>query len=231
MTTPNHRRSSPQVEPGCVTPLALANTESCKHVVLLLDAKLQAPGMRFYVHPIVNDASVLLDTAGLDAFLRAVGRTPVYVDLEADPKIDKDNPPDLKSLADAVEPPPKEEEGVESGAVGAAGSSSSSSAATAVATSAAQQGVGGGSTGKKKAAAKSVATPAAATAIAEQHLQLTDVITRTDDLIDMVRCCTVTSCTLLLLLLLLPPLLLLLLLLRCCSWLPLQFHYDAPLLT
>jgi hypothetical protein len=59
-----------QVEPGCVTPLALANSDSCKHVLLLVDQKLQAPGCKFFVHPIVNTASVLLDSAGLDAFIR-----------------------------------------------------------------------------------------------------------------------------------------------------------------
>lgn len=61
-----------QVEPGCVTPLALANTESCKHVLLLIDSKLQAASQKFFVHPIVNSASVLIDCAGLDKFLRCV---------------------------------------------------------------------------------------------------------------------------------------------------------------
>jgi hypothetical protein len=57
-----------QVEAGCVTPLAVANP-SAKHVLLLLDNKLQGCGS-FFVHPIVNSASVLLDSAGLDAFLK-----------------------------------------------------------------------------------------------------------------------------------------------------------------
>lgn len=57
------------MEPGCVTPLAVANP-SAKHVLLLLDAKLQSCGKRFFVHPIVNTASVLLNTAGLDAFIK-----------------------------------------------------------------------------------------------------------------------------------------------------------------
>eukprot|EP00775_Hariotina_reticulata_P006357 gene6357-6590_t len=86
-------QQSLQVEPGCVTPLALANTDSCKHVLLLLDSKLQAAGTKFLVHPIVNTASLLLDSAGLESFLRGIGRTPIYVDLEADPKIDKCVPP------------------------------------------------------------------------------------------------------------------------------------------
>ncbi len=36
---------------------------------------------------------------------RAIGREPVYADLEADPKIDKDSPPDLRSLTEGVEAP------------------------------------------------------------------------------------------------------------------------------
>ncbi len=36
---------------------------------------------------------------------RAVGREPLWVDLEADPKIDRDNPPDLKAISDAAKPP------------------------------------------------------------------------------------------------------------------------------
>lgn len=52
-----------------MTPLALVHTDSCKHVLLLIDQKLQAAG-KFFVHPIVNSASVLLDSAGLDAFVK-----------------------------------------------------------------------------------------------------------------------------------------------------------------
>lgn len=55
-----------------MTPLALANVDSCKHVLLLIDNKLQQSGKKFFVHPIVNSASVLIDCAGLDTFLRWV---------------------------------------------------------------------------------------------------------------------------------------------------------------
>lgn len=58
-----------QVEAGCVTPLAVANT-SAKHVLLLLDKKIQECGSPIFVHPIVNSASVLISSAGLDAFLK-----------------------------------------------------------------------------------------------------------------------------------------------------------------
>lgn len=57
-----------QVEPGCVTPLAVANA-SAKHVLLLLDSKLKSAG-RFFVHPIVNSASVLIGAEGLDTFIK-----------------------------------------------------------------------------------------------------------------------------------------------------------------
>jgi hypothetical protein len=58
-----------QVEAGCVTPLAVANA-SAKHVLLLLDRKIQECGSPVFVHPIVNSASVLISSAGLDAFLK-----------------------------------------------------------------------------------------------------------------------------------------------------------------
>jgi hypothetical protein len=60
-----------RVAPGSVTPLALANADSTRHTLLLLDGKLRGSG-KFFVHPIVNSASVLLDADGLEAFLRCV---------------------------------------------------------------------------------------------------------------------------------------------------------------
>lgn len=42
----------------------------------------------------------------LDPLHSAVGREPMYVDLEVEPKIDKENPPDLKHLADDTDPHP-----------------------------------------------------------------------------------------------------------------------------
>ncbi|GIL98787.1 hypothetical protein Vretimale_3978 [Volvox reticuliferus] len=95
-----------QVPLGSVTPLAVANPEAA-NVVLLLDAKIldhehvSADGGVVYVHPLVNTASLALTPGALAAAIRALGREPVFVDLEADPKIDRDNPPDLKALADA----------------------------------------------------------------------------------------------------------------------------------
>ncbi|KAG2446219.1 hypothetical protein HXX76_000811 [Chlamydomonas incerta] len=92
-----------QVPLGSVTPLAVANPEA-GDVVLLLDTKIQAQQV-VYVHPLVNTTSLALSPAALEAALKAVGREPLFVDLEADPKIDRDNPPDLKATADAAKPP------------------------------------------------------------------------------------------------------------------------------
>ena len=121
---------------------------------------------------------------------RSIGREPVYVDLEADPKIDKDNPPDLKQYADAVEPPPKIE-GQEDQPAAAAAKSTSSAKTTA----AAGAGVGavaaaGSSSSSKKSSSKGPKTAkggAAAPSNAEVHLALTDVQTRTEELLSMVR--------------------------------------------
>jgi hypothetical protein len=43
---------------------------SAKHVLLLIDSKLRDGGSSFFVHPVVNSASVLINSSGLDAFLK-----------------------------------------------------------------------------------------------------------------------------------------------------------------
>ncbi|KXZ57037.1 hypothetical protein GPECTOR_1g98 [Gonium pectorale] len=98
-----------QVPLGSVTPLAVAQPEVAD-VVLLLDSRIRDPafvpdGSPVYVHPLVNTMSLAMSPAALEAAIRCLGREPVFVDLEADPKIDRDNPPDLKELADAFKPP------------------------------------------------------------------------------------------------------------------------------
>jgi hypothetical protein len=90
------------VAPGAATPLALAHPPAAG-VVLLLDSRLRGEA-RLFVHPGVNTASTALPPAQLEAFLRRLGREPTYVDLEAAPRIDKDNPPDLKHVADGAAP-------------------------------------------------------------------------------------------------------------------------------
>ncbi|KAJ4881673.1 YbaK/aminoacyl-tRNA synthetase-associated domain [Raphanus sativus] len=82
-----------QVSLGCVTPFAVVN-ESARDVSLLLDQKFKNQ-TRCIFHPLSNDVSISLNTSGLDKFLQSIGRDPVYVDLEANPVVGKDQPPDL----------------------------------------------------------------------------------------------------------------------------------------
>ncbi|KAK9743381.1 hypothetical protein RND81_03G235500 [Saponaria officinalis] len=82
-----------QVPLGCVTPFALVN-ESARHVSLLLDQGLKSQN-RILFHPLSNDVSLALSTVGLDKFLNSIGRNSAYVDLEANPPVGKDQPPDL----------------------------------------------------------------------------------------------------------------------------------------
>jgi hypothetical protein len=76
-----------------------------------------------------NTASLLMTSAELEAFLASVNRAPVWVDLEAEPKIDRDNPPDLKDIADAAKPIVGKEGGEES-PLGQMGPTSTSQAGT-----------------------------------------------------------------------------------------------------
>ncbi|XP_057974089.1 uncharacterized protein LOC131162011 [Malania oleifera] len=85
-----------QVPLGCVTPFALVN-ESAQHVSLLLDQGLKTQGCCFF-HPLSNDVSISLSACDLDKFLKSIGRDPSYVDLEANPAVGKDQPPDLATF-------------------------------------------------------------------------------------------------------------------------------------
>ena len=130
-----------RVEPGCVTPLAAANARASARCAVLLDARLRGAG-HVFVHPIVNAASVRLTADGLAAFLRAVGRAPLFVDFEAAP--DTAAPADLKHVADGLllaappppppPPPPAQARGSAAAAVeaaaGAAGRAEAGGAAT-----------------------------------------------------------------------------------------------------
>lgn len=115
---------------------------------------------------------------------RAVGRQPIYVDLEADPKIDKDNPPDLKQYADTIEPPPKDDQDAASTSTQTATSGKPAAGKSAAAGAAA---AAGGKGGKKAAAGtSSTAKVAAQQSNDEHHIRLTNVVQRTGDIIDMV---------------------------------------------
>lgn len=85
-----------QVPLGCVTPFAVVN-ESARHVSLLLDKGFKSQECCFF-HPLSNDMSISLDATNLDKFLKSIGRDPIYVDLEANPPVGKDQPPDLAVL-------------------------------------------------------------------------------------------------------------------------------------
>ncbi|URE04787.1 hypothetical protein MUK42_20485 [Musa troglodytarum] len=85
-----------QVPLGCVTPLALIN-ESARDVSLLLDQGFKSQES-CYFHPLTNEVTLSISANSLDKFLISIGRQPSYVDLEANPAVGKDNPPDLASL-------------------------------------------------------------------------------------------------------------------------------------
>ncbi|XP_023759321.1 uncharacterized protein LOC111907748 [Lactuca sativa] len=85
-----------QVPLGCVTPFALVN-ESAKNVSLLLDQGFKTQECCFF-HPLSNDTTISLHIKDLDRFLKSVGRMVAYVDLEANPSVGKDQPPDLAAL-------------------------------------------------------------------------------------------------------------------------------------
>ncbi|XP_041013535.1 uncharacterized protein LOC121256726 isoform X2 [Juglans microcarpa x Juglans regia] len=85
-----------QVPLGCVTPFALIN-DSARHVSLLLDQGFKDKEHCLF-HPLSNDMAISLNVCELDKFLRLIGRNSSYVDLEANPPVGKDNPPDLADL-------------------------------------------------------------------------------------------------------------------------------------
>uniref|UniRef100_A0A7C9D8H4 YbaK/aminoacyl-tRNA synthetase-associated domain-containing protein n=1 Tax=Opuntia streptacantha TaxID=393608 RepID=A0A7C9D8H4_OPUST len=85
-----------QVPLGCVTPFALIN-ESARDVSLLLDQGFRTQECCLF-HPLSNDMSIALTTNGLDKFLKSIGRVPAYVNLEANPPVGKDQPPDLAAF-------------------------------------------------------------------------------------------------------------------------------------
>ncbi|KAJ8424667.1 hypothetical protein Cgig2_003101 [Carnegiea gigantea] len=85
-----------QVAVGCVTPFALIN-ESARDVSLLLDQGLRTQDCCLF-HPLANDMSIALNTAGLDKLLKSIGRVPVYVNLEANSPVGKDQPADLAAF-------------------------------------------------------------------------------------------------------------------------------------
>jgi Ala-tRNA(Pro) deacylase len=60
------------VKPGSVTPLALINDEQCV-VQVIIDAELFAQEY-IQIHPLSNDATVVMRPTGLEAFLISINR-------------------------------------------------------------------------------------------------------------------------------------------------------------
>uniref|UniRef100_A0A7N0VAN4 YbaK/aminoacyl-tRNA synthetase-associated domain-containing protein n=1 Tax=Kalanchoe fedtschenkoi TaxID=63787 RepID=A0A7N0VAN4_KALFE len=85
-----------QVPLGCVTPFALVN-ESASHVSLLLDQVFKDKESCFF-HPLSNDMTISLHACDLEKFLISIGKEASFVDLEANPPVGKDQPPDLAGL-------------------------------------------------------------------------------------------------------------------------------------
>lgn len=161
-----------QVPLGSVTPLA-ACQPSAAGVALLLDQKLQAQP-RIFVHPLVNTATCVISPEGLEAYLRSAGREAVWVDLEAEPTIDRDNPPDLKQYADAAVPLAAD---TDAGTCTAAGGTTAAPTAAAAAAKPAAAAAGGkkaAAVGGKKGGAVAAAAPPTASQRPDDVLRLTD---------------------------------------------------------
>jgi hypothetical protein len=83
-----------KVPEGSVTPFAALSLPGSE-LSLLLDQKILT-AESIFVHPMVNTSSLQMKPDALTTALKIIlGRDPSYVDLESEPKIDKENPPDL----------------------------------------------------------------------------------------------------------------------------------------
>ncbi|KAJ9508296.1 hypothetical protein QJQ45_011805 [Haematococcus lacustris] len=181
-----------QVLPGSVTPLAVASPAAAK-VVLLLDARIKSQDT-VYVHPLVNSASLALSPTALDAALLALGRTPIYVDLSLEPKIDKDHPPDLAQYTlapEAKQEPAESVAGVQPNGQPASGARQESLPDAAGKQTAALGGKGGGSVKSTSKAGKGQAPTDSSKAVAatcahERHQALVDVESVAEQVLQLV---------------------------------------------
>lgn len=157
-----------KVSQGSVTPFAVANAEA-SGVTLLLDHKILSEEQVF-VHPLVNTSSLGMSPAALQAALKAIGRDAIFVDLEADPKIDKENPPDLaKYVPEAVAPSASQQPASDAPAVPAASPSQSAKPSKMGASDSKQEAKAGGGS-----------------SLAAQHRALTDVAKTTEEVLQQV---------------------------------------------
>jgi Ala-tRNA(Pro) deacylase len=67
------------VTPGSVTPLALIN-DAARRVQLVLDREMMDEEL-INLHPLVNTATITLQTADLLRFLETLGRKPLLAEL------------------------------------------------------------------------------------------------------------------------------------------------------
>ena len=67
------------VTPGSVTPLALIN-DAARRVQLVLDREMMDEEL-INLHPLVNSATITLQTADLLRFLETLGRKPLLAEL------------------------------------------------------------------------------------------------------------------------------------------------------
>jgi Ala-tRNA(Pro) deacylase len=72
-------RATLSIEPGSVTPFALANDPEGKVILVLDKAMMSAPLLAF--HPLVNTATTVLAPAALMAFLESTGHRPTIAAL------------------------------------------------------------------------------------------------------------------------------------------------------
>jgi Ala-tRNA(Pro) deacylase len=70
------------VRPGAVTPLALLNDREARAVRLVLDAQMLRDSP-VNVHPLHNEATVAIPTAGLLRFFEVTGHRPELLDFDA----------------------------------------------------------------------------------------------------------------------------------------------------
>jgi hypothetical protein len=130
---------------------------------------------------------------------RALGREPLFVDLEADPKIDRDNPPDLAKYT--IAPPPKPDPAAANGAPASNNNniSSSSSSAVSTATTAPKAAASAqNQAAASKKAGKTADSKAQGSSSNYQTLQrLTSVQDTTKNIFDLVSVCAMAdkACT------------------------------------
>ncbi|GAX85842.1 hypothetical protein CEUSTIGMA_g13257.t1 [Chlamydomonas eustigma] len=167
-----------QVPQGSVTPFAAAN---CEGIALLLDQQINSQSA-ICMHPMVNTSTLIMSPDAFQAALRSVRLNPLFVDLEADPKIDRDNPPDLaKYVPELVLVPTL-------GAAGAASSSDASATSAPPGTTSSAAPALQDSTTKQQASKKAVTkasnkAPDTSTAASGGNLSLSD---RVEDILQKV---------------------------------------------